>query len=423
MRNVFALVDANNFYATCESAFDPALKGRPVVVLSNNDGCVVARSAEAKALKIPMGAPIHQWRDFCTEHNVAIKSSNYTLYGDMSARMLTVLQEMCPIVESYSIDESFLDLTGLTDLTTLGYSLRQALRRRALITCGIGIGPTKTLAKFANVIAKKHHEYGGVFNMGDHSEAFNEDLMSKYPVNETWGVGPRLSAKLQTCGIDTVLDLKRCDHKAIHKNFSVTLSKTVRELQGISCIDMDDVDRPKEQIMVSRSFGKVLTDFQDLRAAIIHHTTRAGEKLRAQGSEAQHVYVMVRTNPFRVDDLQYRKTELIPLSHPTADTRVLIHAALKGLRSAFLPGFKYHKCGIMLGQVNPAGERQEDLFAPPPDPKQLRLMSLLDGINRKHGRNTLHFAGADISKNWVMRAGNRSPLYTTRWSDIPLAQC
>lgn len=422
-QSVFALVDANNFYATCESAFDPSLRGRPVVVLSNNDGCVVARSAEAKALKIPMGAPIHEWREFCQEHGVAIKSSNYTLYGDMSARMLTVLQQMVPYVESYSIDESFLDLTGMSDLTPLGYQLREALRRRALITCGIGIGPTKTLAKFANLIAKKHHEHGGVFNIQDHSEAFIDELMSQYPVGEVWGVGPRLSAKLRDCGIETVLDLKHCDHGAIRKNYNVVLERTVRELQGVACIELDDTTRPKDQIMVSRSFGKVLTDYQDIRSAIIHHMTRGGEKLRAQNSEAQHVYVMIRTNPFRVDDLQYRRTELVSLASPTSDTRVLITAALKGLKSIFLPGFKYHKCGVMLGQITPAGERQEDLFAPPPDPKQLRLMGLLDSINKRHGRNTLHFAGADVSKNWVMRANDRSPLYTTRWKDIPCAKC
>lgn len=422
MQPVFALIDANNFYASCEKVFDPKLTDRPVVVLSNNDGCIVARSAESKALGIPMGAPIHEWKDFCAEHGVVIKSSNYTLYGDMSARMLAVIQDNCPEVEAYSIDESFAELTGMPEATDWGYRLREELKRRALMTCGIGIGPTKTLAKFANHIAKKRPEWHGVFNTLDHPPALINELMHAYPVSEVWGVGPRLTRSLNESGIETVLDLKHCDPVAIRKRYNIVLEKTVRELNGKSCLGLEEVGKPKQQIMASRSFGRVLTDYQDIQAALTHHVTRAAEKLRQQGGLAQHVYVMIRTNPFRVGDLQYRRTLLVPLARPTCDTSVFIAAARCGLEDIFLPGLKYHKCGVMLSEITKAGEVQGDLFTPPDDPRRLRLMGLLDAVNKKHGLGTLHYAAADLSKNWVMRAGDRSPCYTTRWSDIPIAK-
>lgn len=421
MQPIFALIDANNFYASCEKVFDPRLTDRPVVVLSNNDGCIVARSAESKTLGIPMGAPIHEWRDFCTEHGVVIKSSNYTLYGDMSARMLAVIQDNCPEVEAYSIDESFADLSGITNATALGHHLRSELKKRSLMTCGIGIGPTKTLSKFANLIAKKHHEWRGVFNTFDHLPSLIDELMQSYPVSEVWGVGPRLTRSLNDSGIETILDLKHCDPIAIRKRYNIVLEKTVRELNGKSCLGLEEVGRPKQQIMASRSFGRVLTEYQDIQSALTHHVTRAAEKLRQQGGLAQHVYVMIRTNPFRLDDPQYRRTLLVPLARPTCDTSVFIAAARSGLERIFLLGFKYHKCGVMLGEISKAGEVQGDLFTATDDPRRVRLMGLLDAVNKKHGLGKLHFAAADVSRNWVMRAGDRSPCYTTRWADIPQA--
>lgn len=418
MSPIFALVDANNFYATCEKVFDPRLDTKPIVVLSNNDGCVVARSAEAKALGIPMGAPIHEWKDFCTEHGVVIKSSNYTLYGDMSARMLQVLQDLCPDVESYSIDESFLSLTGMSNLTMYGYHIRSELRRRSLVTCGVGIGPTKTLAKFANLIAKKHAAYEGVFNLADHQQSRIDDLMASYPVEEVWGVGRRLSKRLADCEINTVLDLKHCNHIAIRKEFGIVLERTVMELRGTSCQPLDEVVPPKQQIMTSRSFGRVITDPHAIKAAMINHVSRAAEKLRAQKGVAQHVYVSLRTNPFRQEDLQYRRTTLIPLDRPTCDTSILIKAAMVGLRQIYLRGFKYHKCGVMLSQITPLGETQQDLFATLDGPKRLRLMSLMDSMNERFGRGTMQSAGILANHEWKMRAANISPMYTTRWSDI-----
>lgn len=422
MSAMFVLVDANNFYATCEKAFDPTLDSKPVVVLSNNDGCVVARSAEAKSLGIPMGAPIHEWKNFCSEHGVVIKSSNYTLYGDMSARMLHVLQDLCPEVESYSIDESFLNVQGMSDLTEFGYHLRSELRRRSLMTCGVGIGPTKTLAKFANLIAKKHPAYGGVFNLVDHEESFVDELMATYPVDEVWGVGRQLSKRLMACDINTVRDLKYCNHIAIRKEFGIVLERTVMELRGKSCLSLEEVVPPKQQIMASRSFGRVIADPHAIKAAMINHVSRAAEKLRLQKSVAQHVYVSLRTNPFRQQDLQYRRTTLIPLDRPTCDTSILIKASMAGLRQIYLPGFKYHKCGVMLSQLSPQGEAQTDLFTTLDDPKRLRLMALVDTVNDKYGRGTLQSAGIIANDEWKMRSANVSPMYTTKWSDILVAK-
>ena len=418
---LYALVDANNFYATCEKVFDPSLADKPLVVLSNNDGCIVARSAEAKMLGIPMGAPMHQWKGFCAKHGVVIKSSNYTLYGDMSARMLAILQKLCPDVESYSVDESFLKLDGFPDVVALGHEIRQTLQQHIKVTCGVGIGPSKTLAKFANHIAKKHPEYVGVFSVSDVPASELEALMASYPANEVWGVGCQLSKRLAADGIETVLDLSRCDAKAIHQRYGVVLAKTVRELRGEACISFEDIAAPKQQIIASRSFAGVTADYQTVKAALSHHISRAAEKLRAQHSVCAHVYVMIRTNPFREQDPQYRKTTLMPLPHPTADTAVLMKATMAGLSKGFVPGFRYHKCGVMLGEIHPSDALQTDLFAPVDDPKRLRLMGLMDSINKRQGSGTLQIASTQLSEAWHMRADNRSPRYTTCWDELPMA--
>lgn len=419
----FALVDANNFYATCEQIFQPALRHRPLVVLSNNDGCIVARSAEAKALGIPMGAPVHEWRSFCRQHQVVICSSNYTLYGDMSARMLQVLHELCPRVDSYSIDESFLDLTEFPDLTAYGQMIRQTVQKRTHITCGVGIGPTKTLAKFANLLAKKQPVWSGVCSLMDPFSAIATEAMQAFSVDEVWGVGRRLAARLQAEGIATVCDLRDADADRLRTRYGVVMEKTVRELQGLACLTLEEVGRPKAQIMASRSFGTVITALPPIRAAVAHHVARAAEKLRAQEGQAQLVYVMLRTNPFRTQDIPYRKTFLVPLAQPTSDTAVLQAAAFAGLSEIYRPGLNYHKVGVMLGEITDAREVQADLFAPAPDPKRLQLMQLMDRINQQQGRGTLRFASTECEGRWQMRTAHRSPQYTTCWAELPVAYC
>ena len=364
---------------------------------------------------------MHQWKGFCAKHGVEIKSSNYTLYGDMSARMLAILQKLCPDVESYSIDESFLKLDGFGDVTALGYEIRQTLQQHIKVTCGVGIGPSKTLAKFANHIAKKHPEYAGVFSVSDASRVELEQLMAHYSVNEVWGVGRQLSKRLAADGIETVRDLSRCDAKAIHARYGVVLAKTVRELRGEACISFEDIAAAKQQIISSRSFAGVTADYQTVKAALSHHISRAAEKLRLQESVCAHVYVMIRTNPFREQDPQYRKTLLMPLPHPTADTAVLMKATMAALRKGFIPGFRYHKCGVMLGEIHPMNALQTDLFASMDDPKRLRLMGLLDSINKRQGSGTLQMASTQLSAAWHMRAENRSPRYTTCWEELPVA--
>lgn len=418
---LYALVDANNFYATCEKIFDPALANKPLVVLSNNDGCIVARSAEAKALGIAMGAPIHQWQSFCRAHGVVIKSSNYALYGDMSARMLAILQNFCPDVESYSIDESFLDLQGFPDTTAYAHRIRATLKQHIKVTCGVGIGPTKTLAKLANLIAKQQPEFGGVFNLLDQSSANTDQIMATYPAAEVWGIGRQLGPQLGREGIHTVLDLKQSDALAIRKRHGVVIEKIVRELRGEACLMLDDVGRPKQQIMSTRSFGTVLTDPQAIKAALSHHASQVGERLRAQHSVAAHVYVMLRTSPSGTQDKPYRRTTLIPLPHPTADTQVLMAAVMKGLRQLQEPGLRYQKCGVMLGEISPAGTQQTDLFALADDPKRLRLMAVMDSLNKAKGPGTLHFASTQLSSSWQMRSNHRSPRYTTCWDELPIA--
>lgn len=418
---VFALVDANNFYATCETVFAPKLAGRPLVVLSNNDGCIVARSAEARALGIRMGAPLHEWRDFCRQHGVVIRSSNYALYGDMSRRMVSVLQEFAERVESYSIDECFLDLSGVPDATRHGVALRAALARRIKLQCGVGIGPTRTLAKFANHIAKQQACWGGVFNLADHEPALVERLLAGCPAGQVWGIGYRLIDQLAALGIVTALDLRRADPMDIRRRFSVVQERVVRELNGESCL-APEVVGARQQLMSTRSFGQLASDPDVLRAAVSHHASVVAARLRAQQGRAQYVQVMIRTNPNRPQDPQHRDSVVVALQQPTADTGLLVMAAVEGLRRLYRPGHGYQKVGVMLGGLCGSTDVQPDLFRVSEDPRRQRLMATLDDINRLHGRDTLRVASAGLSKAWLMRAEHRSPRYTTCLGELPVVR-
>ncbi len=418
---IFALVDANNFYATCEKVFAPALAGRPLVVLSNNDGCIVARSAEARALGIRMGAPLHEWRDFCRQHGVVIRSSNYALYGDMSRRMVSVLQQFADQVESYSIDECFLDLSGLPDATRHGFILREALARRIKLSCGIGIGPTRTLAKLANHVAKQQACWGGVFNLLDHEPALIEHLMAGCPVGQVWGIGHRLIDRLAALGIHTALDLRRADAGDIRRRFSVIQERVVRELNGESCLPPEAAGA-RQQLMSTRSFGQLTGDPDVLRAAVSHHASVVAARLRAQQGRAQYVQVMIRTNPNRHQDRQHRDSVMVALQQPTADTGLLVMAAVEGLRRLYRPDHGYQKVGVTLGGLCGLSDTQPDLFRRPEDPRRQRLMAALDDINRRHGRDTLRMASTGLSQAWLMRAAHRSPRYTTCLGELPVVR-
>ncbi len=415
---MFALVDCNNFYVSCERLFRPDLAGRPVMVLSNNDGAVVSRSNEVKALGIGMGQPYFQLQEQVRRHRIEVFSSNYALYGDISSRVMLVLAEAAPAIEVYSIDEAFLDVGWLPQAERLPWA--QALRARVLqwvgVPVGVGIAPTKTLAKLANFAAKKWPATGGVVDLAD--PARQQRLLQRVPVGDVWGVGRRLSGRLEAMRIRSAWDLARAEPKLIGRQFSSMLGRTVLELRGEVCFGLCDGPPPKQQILCSRSFGERLHALPPLREAISSFTTRAAEKLRRQGCEAGMLQVFVRTGQFNPHEPQYSRGHCIALPRPTADTRVLVAAALAGLERIYLPGYAYAKAGVALMQLAPVRGRQEDLFAPTARPGAERLMQTLDQINARQGRDTVFLASSGVQRGWAMKQALRSPAYTTQWGAL-----
>jgi DNA polymerase V len=418
-----ALIDVNNFNVSCERVFNPRLNGKPVVVLSNNDGCAVARSNEVKALGVAMGAPWFKLKDLARQHGIIGLSSNYALYADMSNRVMSILREYSPDQEVYSIDESFLDLTGFQSGNLIQYG--QKMRKRILKWTGlpvcVGIGSTKTLAKLANHCAKKRSVFNGVcnFNAMNHQEL--DALLSEIGVGEIWGVGGRLAPRLQALGFNSVLVLKRANPERLRQQFSVVMEKTIRELNGTVCIELEEIAQAKKQIMSSRSFGQPVSDYVSLAESITLYISRAAEKLRRQRSFAGSIHVFIRTSPFRSDDPFYSNGLTIPLPSPTDDTRQLVNIALWGLRQIYKPNYNYAKAGIMLGELVPAEGVQGDMFSQiKTNPKSAVLMSTIDTINRKMGKESIKLASEGFRRPWKMRQENKSPAYTTRWSDLPV---
>ena len=419
-----ALIDVNNFYVSCERVFNPKLIGRPVVVLSNNDGCAVARSNEAKALGIPMGAPWFKFKDLARQHGIVALSSNYALYADMSNRVMSVLRQFSPDQEVYSIDECFLDLTGFAkrDLIAYGQEIRHRILQWTGLPVCVGMGASKTLAKLANHVAKKRPEWNGVCNFNLLSRETLDQLHSEIDVGEIWGIGRKLAPKLNELGIHTVLDLKSADAETLRSKFSVVMEKTIRELNGTVCIELEDGPAPKKQILSSRSFGMPVTDLASLAESITLYMTRAAEKLRRQQSYAGSLYVYIRTSPFRPDDPQYSNGITIPLPSPTDDTRKLVGIALWALKRLYRPGYRYAKAGVMLSEIVPAAGCQTDLFASQTiSPNSGRLMVALDAINRKMGKDSVKLASEGSSRPWRMKQGNKSPCYTTKWTETVAA--
>lgn len=420
---VFALVDCNNFYASCEKLFDPKLVSKPVVVLSNNDGCVVARSAEVKALGIPMGVPWFKIQKEAKQYGIVAFSSNYALYADMSNRVVEVLGQFTPNLEVYSIDESFLDLSGFNrDLVEYGQEIRQRIQQWLGLAVCVGVAPTKTLAKLANHCAKKCLAgSGGVCDFTTMSESQFNQLFAGIDVGEVWGVGRKIEARLADMGITTVLQLREADPDLIRSKFSVVLERTVRELRGVSCLDLEEVVPDKQQIMCSRSFGQYVYDRDQLEEVVARYVARAAEKLRKQASLAGALMVFIRTNPFSPNEPQYQRSMTIPLPEATADTRVLVSWALKVLRRIYRPGFAYQKAGVMLSELRPKAMAQASLFADPGDDRGQRLMATLDVINQRWGRGTLRSAAEGMEKPWQMKRQRLSPSYTSDWNGLPIA--
>jgi DNA polymerase V len=420
---LIALIDCNNFYASCERAFNPKLEGKPVVVLSNNDGCVVARSNEVKALGIKMGVPWFQMADDAKRHGMIAFSSNYALYADMSARVMAILGQFSPQQEIYSIDECFLGLEGFEhlDLVTYGQTIRHRVKQWTGIPVSVGIAPTKTLAKLANHVAKKRAAYAGVCNFAQLTPNELDALLASLNVDEVWGVGRKISQQLETMRINTVLDLKRADPKRIRQRFSVVMERTVAELNGVSCIDLEEASQPKQQIMSSRSFGTPITCQAELGEAVTTYVTRAAEKLRHQGSVAGSICVFIQTNAFKPEEPQYQRSMVVPMVKPTDDTMHLTGAALKGLAVIYRDGFRYKKAGILLMGLEDKDALQatlfDDLLA---EAKSARLMLAMDAINARMGSDTVSSAAAGIHKRWRMRRERKSPDYTTDWKALPL---
>lgn len=425
MRTI-ALIDVNNFYVSAERVFNPKLEGKPVVVLSNNDGCVVARSAEVKALNIPMGEPWFKLKDIAKQHGIIAYSSNYALYADMSNRIMTVLSEFSHRQEIYSIDECFLDLTGHPqDPKQTGHLIRQRIKQWVGVPVCVGIATSKTLAKLSNHVAKKRSQYQGVCNFNAMSPIEISDILESIEVGEVWGIGRKLNAQLKAGGIHTVRQLRDFDVTRLRNRFGVVMERTVRELRGESCIEMSDIAPPKQQIISSRSFGRYVSDLPALEEAVSSYMSRAAEKLRKQHSVASTLYVYIRTNPHKDGEPQYSPGLMIGLEHATCDTMKLVEVALKGLRQIYREGYRYQKAGVMLSDIRPAGIVQGELFAPElpkPSSAQSKLMETLDQINRKMGKGTLKIASEGIQQHWQMKRGNVSPAYTSRWSELPVVR-
>lgn len=411
---MFALVDCNNFYASCERVFQPKLVGKPVAVLSNNDGCIIARSNEVKALGIEMGAPYFQIKHLIQQYGIAVFSSNYTLYGDMSQRVMDTLREFTSDVEVYSIDEAFCDLSGFShfNLNDYCHMLRNKVKQWTGIPVSVGVAPTKTLAKLANKIAKKAN---GVVVL-DNPESIKAAL-SRVEVGDVWGVGRQSTKLLNSYGVKTALDFANLPDHWIRKNMSIVGLRTAHELLGISCFSMEDAPKPKKSIIVSRSFGQPVTTLEGMLEAIISYTTRAGEEMRSQGLVAKNIQVFLNTNRFN-NDAPYSNAITLEFPIATSYTPELIQYATAGIKRIYKQGFRYKKCGLMMMGLTSQHTPQFDMFETQDRDKQHSVMAALDAVNNRWGSSTMFYAGAGIKKSWAMKRSLKSSHYTTEWSEL-----
>jgi DNA polymerase V len=414
-----ALVDCNNFYVSCERIFRPDLARVPIVILSNNDGCVVARSNEVKALGIKMGQPWFECKALAEEHGILALSSNYALYADMSNRVMTILQGFSPRCEVYSIDESFVDLTGMPKLREVSYAIRERLGMWTGMPVCVGVGPTKTLAKLANHVAKKHPRSKGVFNYNALTDEQKANLLKHLPVGDVWGVGRRLTERLARHGVTTAFDLREAHPPTLRAAFGVVMEKTQRELQEISCIQLEEVQADKKQIISSRSFGRMVNDLSVLKEALSTFAANACAKLRAQQSHASVVQVFLSTNRFRTELPQYAPCLTVPLPYPTNDSLEVNRWAAFLCERMFKPEYQYKKAGIMLSEISPVTQQQGDLLQDTYMHKH-KLMDALDTLNARYGRGSVNVSTQGERSGWQMKQERKSPNYTTSWADVPL---
>lgn len=419
--SLIALVDCNNFYVSCERVFRPDLLNKPVAVLSNNDGCIVSRSQEVKDLGIKMAVPVHQVQALINRHHIRLFSSNYSLYADMSSRVMQCLEAYTAKLEVYSIDESFLDLTGICQQDPVGYGqqIKHTVFQSTGIPVCVGIGPTKTLAKLANYAAKKWKKTGGVVDLSDPIR--RKKLMPIVPVSEVWGIGRQTSKRLQLMGINSAADLANQTVESIQSQFNIVIARTVMELNGTACLSLDDIATDKQQIVCSRSFKRRLTQYNELAEALACFCTRAAEKLRKQQSVAGSISVFIRTNPYNPDEPQYQRSIHSQLHQLTDDTRHIINIAKRLLKDIYKTGYRFQKCGVQLGHIQAASNfKQIDLFDTPL-PNHNRLMSTIDKVNQRFPKAIS--IGYGFRNNWQTPVEHLSQRYTTHWDELVIARC
>ena len=419
---VFALIDCNCFYASCERVFRPDLEKTPIVVLSNNDGCVIARSYDAKPF-VKMGAPYFQIKEVLRRNGIQVFSSNYALYGDMSERVMSIIESMVPASEVYSIDEAFADLTGIPgDLTAFGRRIRTSVLKCTGIPVGVGIGPTKTLAKLANYTAKRLLSHtGGVVDINDlHKRNW---VLRNTAVAEVWGVGGKMKGHLEAMNIRTAMDLANADARTLRDRFSVVIEKTARELAGIPCLELGEAAPPKQEICCSRMFGHRLTTIEPIKEAVATYTQRAAEKLRSQNSLCKKIRVSIRTGMFNPEEAKYANGALVELPYPTNDVRLMTKAATEAVSRLFRPGFKYSKAEVLLLDLRQPGEFTDDLFAASQPVSAEKVMGVLDEINTRWGRGTLRTGSVPADPEWGMRREMMSRSYTTKIDQIWTVVC
>ena len=410
---VIALADCNNFYVSCERVFRPSLEKRPVIVLSNNDGCAVARSNEAKAIGIPMGAPYHQIRKLCERNGVVVLSSNYELYGDMSSRVVSVLSRFAPELEVYSIDESFLDLSGVSDPLQLSIRMRDQVKQWTGIPISVGLGSTKTLAKAGNRLAKKQGI--GCMAIGKDDRKALEGIA----IEDVWGIGRRLSVRLRRIGLLNAWQFARAPSPSIRAIGGVTLERTQRELTGISCLDMEEVAPPRKNTCCSRSFGKPVTELEELEEAVANYGVRATRKIRSEGSLASGLQVFIMTNRFREDQPQYSNSRVLALDEPTDDPIRIVQNAKRMLIDIYRPGYAYKKAGVILLDLVASSVRQSLLFEEHGSPRRQDFVNAVEEAASRYGGGGAFWGGQGIGKQWRMKREMRTPRYTTCWEDIP----
>lgn len=419
MRKIF-LVDCNNFYVSCERVFNPAIRNKPVVVLGSNDACIVARSNEVKALGVPMGAPLWEYKDLLSAHNTHIYSANFALYGDMSARVMKTVAEFATDIEVYSVDEAFLyvadyQIKSHDYYTMYGMYIRQHVLKHTGIPTSIGIATTKTLAKIANRIAKKNPLHHGVFDITEHD---TDAILASVDVADVWGIGYRYAKKLKSAGIKNAYDLKCADDRWIRKNLTINGLKTVFELRGIPCLTLEQSHEQRDSITVSRLFGNKTTNLSEMQQALAAYTTRAAEKVRAQGSLVGYITVFVVGAPYHDSHTTFNATSMsLPVA--TAYTPTLIAHAQRCLRQLFARGIVYKKVGIILSDLVSAQGVQLSTYTPTDNlVEQTKLMAVIDRANAKLGRNKIFFAAAGVKQSWAMKQNNKSQCFTTNWHEL-----